>query len=285
MKRLLPFFLAVVMLISTCTGAFALNFTGELGNESTFETLQEAHASSPAVVKGIIENGSKTFVGHPALEGYPEGTTYVYRSANQYAGRAAARLNTNIFLYVEQHFADKDEAFAYLQSTGLIDIIEQAVGSIVLVTPVGETFAREDADSYYALQTAMLAQRIPASTPRATPSITPTRSTSAATATSTLSASTAAPPSLTTTSPPKSILRAASPALCSSAAKCRKFVGPPSSFPCTWSTPTKMFWTSTLRQTASTPCAPRATSSPITIRPGRCARSSSATWTPWTPPR
>ena len=36
---------------------------------------------------------------------------------------------------------------------------------------------------------------------------------------------------------------------------------------------------------ASTPCAPRATSSPITIRPGRCARSSSATWTPWTPPR
>ncbi len=159
MKRLLPFFLAVVMLISTCTGAFALNFTGELGNESTFETLQEAHASSPAVVKGIIENGSKTFVGHPALEGYPEGTTYVYRSANQYAGRAAARLNTNIFLYVEQHFADKDEAFAYLQSTGLIDIIEQAVGSIVLVTPVGETFAREDADSYYALQTAMLAQK------------------------------------------------------------------------------------------------------------------------------
>ena len=159
MKKLLAILLALAMLLGSCSGAFALNFTGELGNESTFETLAEAHASSPAVVKGIVENGEKTFVGHPALDGYPEGTTYVYRSANQYAGRAAARLNTNIFLYVEQHFADKDEAYAYLESTGLIGIIEEAVGSIVLVTPVGETFAREDADSYYALQTAMLAQK------------------------------------------------------------------------------------------------------------------------------
>ena len=98
MKRLLPFFLAVVMLISTCTGAFALNFTGELATSPPLRRSRRRHASSPAVVKGIIENGSKTFVGHPALEGYPEGTTYVYRSANQYAGRAAARLNTNIFL-------------------------------------------------------------------------------------------------------------------------------------------------------------------------------------------
>ena len=159
MKKLLTILLALALILSTCSGAFALNFTGELGNESTFETLAEAHASSPAVVQGIFENGEKTFVGHPALDGYPEGTTYVYRSANQYAGRAAARLNTNIFLYVEQHFADKDEAYAYLESTGLIGIIEEAVGSIVLVTPVGETFAREDADSYYALQTAMLAQK------------------------------------------------------------------------------------------------------------------------------
>ena len=159
MKRILTLVLALVLAVSTCGSAFALNFTGELGNESTFETLAEAHANSPAIVKGIIENEEKTFVGHPALDGYPKDTTYVYRSANQYAGRAAARLNTNIFLYAEQHFADKDEAFAYLQSTGLIDLIEEAVGSIVLVTPVGENFAREDADFYYALQTAMLAQK------------------------------------------------------------------------------------------------------------------------------
>lgn len=159
MKKLLAAILALVLVSSMTVSAFALKFTGELGNEATFETLQEAHAKSPEVVKGIVENGSKTFVGHPALDGYPEGTTFVYRSANQYAGRAAARLNTNIFAYVDKHFATKDEAFAYLKEAGLIDIIDEAIGSVVLVTPIGETFDRADVASYYALQTAMLAQK------------------------------------------------------------------------------------------------------------------------------
>lgn len=159
MKKLITYLLVLTLTITTMGNVFALKFTGELGNEATFETLQEAHANSPAIVKNIVENESRTFVGHPALAHYPEGTTFVYRSPNLYAGRAAARLNTNIFVYAEKRFDTKDTAFAYLKDAGLIDIIDEAVGSVVLVTPVGETFSREDVQSYYALQTAMLAQK------------------------------------------------------------------------------------------------------------------------------
>ena len=159
MKKILSLFLVVAFALSSAGSALALNFTGELGNEATFETLQEAHASAPDVVKNIMENGAKTFVGHPALDAYPEGTTYVYRSANQYAGRAAARLNSNIFVYADKHFASKDEALAYLKDMGVIDIMDEATGSVVLVTPIGETFTQADVAAYYALQTAMLAQK------------------------------------------------------------------------------------------------------------------------------
>lgn len=87
------------------------------------------------------------------------GTTFVYRSANQYAGRAAARLNTNIFVYAPEHFENKDDAMAYLKDLGLIKLIDEAVGSIVLVTPIGDSFDMADVASYYALQTAMLSQK------------------------------------------------------------------------------------------------------------------------------
>ena len=159
MKKLTTWLIVLALMITSFSGAFAMKFTGELGNEATFETLQEAHASSPAVVTAIMENEYKTFVGHPALDSYPEGTTFVYRSANQYAGRAAARLNTNIFVYTEQKFETKDAAYAYLEAAGLIAIIDEAVGSIVLVTPVGETFGQADVIPYYELQTAMLSQK------------------------------------------------------------------------------------------------------------------------------
>lgn len=159
MKKLFALILSLALILTSFSSALAINFTGELGNEATFETLQEASASSPDVVRGIVENGSKVFVEHPVLEGYPEGTTFVYRSANQYAGRAAARLNTNLIVYADQKFESKDAAYAYLKDAGLIDIIDEAIGSIVLVTPIGAAFDKADVPSYYALQTAMLSQK------------------------------------------------------------------------------------------------------------------------------
>lgn len=149
----------MLLLIGAATQAYATGFTGELGNEATFETLQEANQNSVNIVSSIVENDTKVFATHPVLDGYPEGTTFVYRSANQYAGRAAARLNTNIFVYAPEHFENKDDAMAYLKDLGLIKLIDEAVGSIVLVTPIDESFDMADVASYYALQTAMLSQK------------------------------------------------------------------------------------------------------------------------------
>lgn len=159
MKKIISLGASMLLLIGAATQAYAIGFTGELGNEATFETLQEANQNSVNIVSSIMENDTKVFATHPVLDGYPEGTTFVYRSANQYAGRAAARLNTNIFVYAPEHFENKDDAMAYLKDLGLIKLIDEAVGSIVLVTPIGESFDMADVASYYALQTAMLSQK------------------------------------------------------------------------------------------------------------------------------
>jgi len=153
--------LALVMSLVLTSGAFASNYTGSQGNEATFETLEETRISSPIAVATLETNEGKTFKSHPVLDGYPEGTTYVYRSANMYGGRAAARLNTDILVYAEQTFENKDTALAYLKSLGLTDIIDKAIGSIVLVTPSDPKtgFTANDQKYYYALQTAMLAQK------------------------------------------------------------------------------------------------------------------------------
>ena len=159
MKKIISLGASMLLLIGAATQAYAIGFTGELGNEATFETLQEANQNSVNIVSSIVENDTKVFATHPVLDGYPEGTTFVYRSANQYAGRAAARLNTNIFVYAPEHFENKDDAMAYLRDLGLIKLIDEAVGSIVLVTPIGDSFDMADVASYYALQTAMLSQK------------------------------------------------------------------------------------------------------------------------------
>ncbi len=159
--------LAIGLPLSVCSGAWARSFTGETGNKATFETLTEAHQNSPAVAQayegtsmaGPTASRARAFAGHPALDNYPKDTTFVYRSPNMYGGRAAARLNTNLIVCVERHFDSKDAAYAYLTSAGLIGIANEATGSIVLVTPVGTAFGAADVASYYALQTAMLAQK------------------------------------------------------------------------------------------------------------------------------
>jgi dienelactone hydrolase len=188
-RTIISVVLLIGLLLSACSAASARNFTGETGNKATFETLEEAHQNSPAVVKtypggntmpppgtpgfgapgaggpggagapGRAPSAPRAYAGHPALNTYPKGTTFVYRSPNMYGGRATARMNTNLIVYVEQHFDTKDEALAYLKSAGLIEIADEATGSVVLVTPVGKTFGSDDVAPYYALQTAMLAQQ------------------------------------------------------------------------------------------------------------------------------
>ena len=153
--------LALVVSLSFTSGAFALNYSGSQKNQATFETLEETRASSPASVATIDGNNGRTFKSHPVLDGYPKGTTYVYRSPNLYGGRAAARINTNILVFAEKSFATKDAALTYLKDLGVIRIIDEALGSVVLVTPSDPKagFTAGDQKYYYALQTAMFAQK------------------------------------------------------------------------------------------------------------------------------
>ncbi|MEO8309324.1 MAG: hypothetical protein ABI616_14915 [Pseudomonadota bacterium] len=141
-------------------GCLALGYTGRQHNAATFETLAEARQSGPGAVAKLDGNTGRTFVSHPVLDGYPAGTTWIYRSPNLYGGRAAARLNTDIVVFVERAFASKDAALQYLKDLGLIRIIDEAIGSVILVTPSdGKAFGAGDQKYYYALQTAMLAQK------------------------------------------------------------------------------------------------------------------------------
>jgi pimeloyl-ACP methyl ester carboxylesterase len=140
--------------------AFALNYTGSQKNPATFETLEEARTNGPVAVATLDGNRGRTFKSHPVLDSYPKGTTYIYRSPNLYGGRAAARLNTDILVFAEKPFANKDAALQYLKDLGLIQIIDEAIGSVILVTPAnGRTFGPADQKDYYALQTAIFAQK------------------------------------------------------------------------------------------------------------------------------
>ena len=140
--------------------AFSLDYSGRQKNPATFETLGEARVNGPAAVALLEGNGGRTFKSHPVLDGYPEGTTYIYRSPNLYGGRAAARLNADILVFAEKAFAGKDAALQYLKDLGLIEIIHEAIGSVILVTPAdGKAFGAGDQKNYYALQTAIFAQK------------------------------------------------------------------------------------------------------------------------------
>ena len=155
MKRL-AFFLSLIMMITavTCTGALAQGYQQQLPVAPTFETMEEVHANGPALFAPIY---NKEFVTDPAMETYPAGTTYVYR-ANTYTGLTAGyRMNTNILVYTDEEIADKDAALAYLKGLGIPDMIDEAGGSAVLVTPIDKAagFGAADQYAYYQLQSAM----------------------------------------------------------------------------------------------------------------------------------
>ena len=148
MKKLLALLLAACLLLSL-TPALAIQFDE---NESTFESFEEVCENGPANMTAI--RGGTWAVNDPLKE-YPAGTTWIYRSANRWSSATAGyRKNTVIGVYTAQKFASKDEALAFLKDTGLVDIIEEAKGSIILVNPIGDTFGAEDARAYYLMQAA-----------------------------------------------------------------------------------------------------------------------------------
>ena len=153
MKKLLTLVLALCIL---CSGsALALNYRQHFTNEATFETFEEAYINGPIY---MAEATGRAYVGDPAMATYPAGTTYIYRSANMYTSlSAAARMNANIIVFTGEKFADKDAALAYIKGMGLTDIIDEAIGSVILVTPIDATagFGTADQYAFYQMQSAM----------------------------------------------------------------------------------------------------------------------------------
>ena len=158
MKKLLCLLLALMLLLSAMP-ALALDYTATLGNEATMETYAEARENAPAALQAVT---GKNYVPHPAMADFPGDTAFIYRSPDMYGINAAVRINTTILVYTDQSFEDKWEAQEYLADLGLIDIINEARGAIVLVTPAtpvsegpsGVTggFGAADQKNYYKLQ-------------------------------------------------------------------------------------------------------------------------------------
>ncbi len=149
----------IIAIMLTSISVYAKGYTGLLENDATFETLEEIRTTAPETVKNYYENEENTWISHPVLDGYPQGTTFVYRSANMYGGRTSWRNNTNFIVFSEEHFEDKEAAFEWLKETGLIPIIEETKGSIVVITPENPKagFTEKDAEDYYAIETAQCA--------------------------------------------------------------------------------------------------------------------------------
>ena len=155
MKKTFILLLTLTLILSTVTSAFALDYKATLGNEATFETMAEVRENAPAAMQPFYTRG--TYVSHPVMKDYPGDTTYVYRSPDMYGINAAVRMNTNLLVFTDQSFVTKDDAKAYLESLGLIDIINEARGSVILVTPAdpAKGFGAADQQNYYKLQTAL----------------------------------------------------------------------------------------------------------------------------------
>ena len=164
MKKLCCLFLALLMVL-TAASAFAAGYQQHLANESTFASLEAARAAESDEMAELTPG--RAYMPDPALDTYPAGTTWVYRSAGIYTPLSAApRMNTNFLVYTEEMFEDEGAAYAYLKDLGLIDLCDAAVGSIVLVspiTPVGQDsngartggFGQADQYAYFLLQSAM----------------------------------------------------------------------------------------------------------------------------------
>ena len=149
MKKLF-FLLVIVALCLTAAIGFAQVQYSD--NPATFETFEEACVNGPVAMAAELGG---TFGNDPALAEYPAGTTYIYRSPARWSATSAGyRKNTVLQVYTETKFESKDDAQAYLESLGLIDIVNEAKGSIILVTPIGETFGKPDARAYYLMQAA-----------------------------------------------------------------------------------------------------------------------------------
>ena len=157
-------FLTIVFVLAVfgfpAGGAFALDYSGSQGNQATFETLEETRASSPPPSPGWKPTPRRRSSPIPFWKAIRRGPPMYIDPQTCMAGALRPGSIPNLVVYGES-FASKDAALPYLKNLELIRIIDEAIGSVVLVTPADPKagFTADDQKNYYALQTAMLAQK------------------------------------------------------------------------------------------------------------------------------
>ena len=136
-----------------------LNYWNRQDNPATFETLEEVRAHAVAATTPLSGNERFPQILNPALENFPAGLAYFYRSPNLYGGQTGARNNTSFIVFAERRFASKEEAKAYLEDLGLIKLIDEAIGTILLAMPEGEDYHESDLQHAYVLINALFSQK------------------------------------------------------------------------------------------------------------------------------
>ena len=94
-KRLLNITPALALLFTVLlsASASAAYYQQHQSNPAMIETLEEAHANAPAY---LANEYGRIYVPDPALDMYPRGTTYVYRSAGIFSATTGANRMSNV---------------------------------------------------------------------------------------------------------------------------------------------------------------------------------------------
>ena len=135
------------------------NYWNRQDNKATFETLEEVRRHAVAATGKLPANERFPQILNPALEDFPKGMVYVYRSPDLYGGETAARNNTSFIVFPDQRFAEKREAKAYLKKLGLLKLIDEAVGTIILIQPEKEEYGESNLQHCYTLVNALFSQK------------------------------------------------------------------------------------------------------------------------------
>jgi pimeloyl-ACP methyl ester carboxylesterase len=137
-----------------------LKYNNRQGNLATFETLDEVCANAPTAVAPLTGIYRAPWVANPKLTAFPQGLVYIYRSPNLYGGETAARNNTSFIVFADKRYETKEEAYTYLEGLGLIGLINEAIGTILLQMPEKDAgYGESYLQLCYTLHTALYTQK------------------------------------------------------------------------------------------------------------------------------
>ena len=137
-----------------------LNYWNRQDNPATFETLEEVREHCVAVTSKLSGNERFPQILNPRLEDFPRGLVYVYRSPNLYGGETGARNNTSFLLFPDHRYETKEEARSFLEELGLIRLIDEAIGTIILIMPEKDGgYGENDLQHCYTLVDCLFSQK------------------------------------------------------------------------------------------------------------------------------